>query len=140
MRATSNAWVLSPISFFLGSQGPRISSTLLKIHPGKYPLPENFIRSKREKQCLLAPETVHVNYKCAGEVTHRGSAFILIRPSGHPQPTLGTSPSPRLSIACRHADIIAKGTEQECSPRTRGHVVKTFHFSFTAPSVSLLLA
>ena len=92
----------------------------------------------REKQCLLAPEIVHVDYKCAGEETHRGSAFI--RSSSHPQPTLGTPSSLRLSIACRHAHVIAKGTEQKSAPKDMEHFVKTFlFFSFFFNSSKCLL-
>ena len=74
---------VSPITSFPVLTGSQDQPHLAEDSPGRFT--RGNIHSPRlslgvrEKQCLLAPEIVHEDYKCEGEETHRGSAFIQIR-------------------------------------------------------------
>ena len=131
VRATPNAWLLSlPSPSSLGSQGPRISPTLLKIHPGKYPLPENFIRSKRETSSSCSWNCSRRLQMCMwsnsqGKCIH--SDQILQAPRVHTGQPLFPETFHCLQ-ACR---CHSKGHRAKYSaPEDMGHVVKTFHFFF----------
>lgn len=139
VRATPNAWLLSlPSPSSLGSQGPRISPTLLKIYPGKYPLPENFIRSKRETASSCSWNCSRRLQICMWS-NSQGKCIHSDQILQAPQSTLGNPSSPRLSIACRRADVIAKGTEQNTVlPKTWGMLWRLFFFFFFSYSSKCL--